>query len=429
MWWPQGAPDPQPRGADRRSRRDREVSSSASSRAQTYPSVIGMKLLIRAAAAAGLAIVALVLVWRGGAAGSTAPECASSGGFLPQFCVAVPAGPAVRRETTVALASVASATADFRVEAGIPAGEALRVSGALDRASAQVERVFGRSFTLRPRVLLFATPATFAKGIEELFAYPPDVAHAAAASYGGIVDTRTLTVAVNFRATAGDDLPGLLAHELVHVMIRETAGADADLPAWFEEGFATLIQREDVLPADTDVLVARSLVANDVVSLADLATLADWHRTYARIGRPQYALAADAVRAMEDRVGEAGVVQMLAAVGAGERFADAFAELGGGTLAEFVAGFATSAATSRVVVNATPSTAGDVAWTIYGFAADAPVAVRISSQRGYDLTFMVKTDDLGMYRGSFGSTAPTGRYTIDATSGATRATAFFETGN
>jgi hypothetical protein len=386
-----------------------------------------MKLLIRPAIVAGLAAIALVLVWRGAAAASSAPECASSGGFLPQFCVAVPAGPAVRRETTVALASVASASADLRVEAGIPAGEALRVSGALDRASAQVERVFGRSFSGRPRVLLFATQASFAKGIEELFAYAPDVAHAAAVSYGGIVDTRTLTVAVNFRVTAGDDLTGLLAHELVHVMIRETAGADADLPAWFEEGFATLIQREDALSADTDVLVARSLVANDDVSLADLATLADWHRMYARIGRPQYALASEAVRAMEDRVGEAGLVRILAAVGAGERFADAYSEVGGGTIAEFVAGFTTTAATARVAVNATPSPAGDVAWTIYGFAADSPVAVRISSQLGYDLTFTVTTDDLGMYRGSFGSTAPAGRYTIDVTSGGTRASASLDT--
>ena len=159
-----------------------------------------MKLQIKIIAVAALALVALVFVWRGSAAASTGPECTPGGGFVPRFCVTVPAGPAIRRETTVALASVASRTADLRVEAGIPAGEALRVAGALDRAAAQVERAFGRSFSERPRVLLFATPKSFAQGIEDLFVYPSDVARTAAASYGGIVDQRTLTVAVDFRA-------------------------------------------------------------------------------------------------------------------------------------------------------------------------------------------------------------------------------------
>src|SRR5207249_5022601 len=126
-----------------------------------------MKLQIKIIAVAALALVALVFVWRGSAAASTGPECTPGGGFVPRFCRTVPAGPAIRRETTVALASVASRTADLRVEAGIPAGEALRVAGALDRAAAQVERAFGRSFSERPRVLLFATPKSFAQGIED----------------------------------------------------------------------------------------------------------------------------------------------------------------------------------------------------------------------------------------------------------------------
>ena len=158
-----------------------------------------MKLQIKIIAVAALALVALVFVWRGSAAASTGPECTPGGGFVPRFCVTVPAGPAIRRETTVALASVASRTADLRVEAGIPAGEALRVAGALDRAAAQVERAFGRSFSERPRVLLFATPKSFAQGIEDLFVYPSDVARTAAASYGGAIRSRP---ASNPRKTA-----------------------------------------------------------------------------------------------------------------------------------------------------------------------------------------------------------------------------------
>lgn len=48
--------------------------------------------------------------------------------------------------------------------------------------------------------------------------------------------------------------------------------------------------------------------------------------------------------------------------------------------------------------------------------------MRISGGRGYDLTFTVGPDDLGMYRGSFGSTAP-GTHSIEASSGLVRASA------
>src|SRR5207244_5210064 len=62
-----------------------------------------------------------------------------------------------------------------------------------------------------------------------------------------------------------------------------------------------------------------------------------------------------------------------------------------------------------------------------GFAPDSAVVIRISGERGYDLAFTVRTDDLGMYRGSFGSTAPAGRYSIDATESGAHALATMET--
>ena len=57
--------------------------------------------------------------------------------------------------------AASTATADLRVEAVIPAGEALRIASALDRASTHLERVFGRTFSERPRVPLFATLPIF----------------------------------------------------------------------------------------------------------------------------------------------------------------------------------------------------------------------------------------------------------------------------
>src|SRR6266849_6097073 len=156
-----------------------------------------MKSWTKVVAATGLAVLALVFVWRGGAAASSEATCAPTGGFVVQFCVNVPSGQAVRRNTTVPLYAVATTRTDLRVEAGIPSTEILRVATALDNAAERVERVFGRPFSERPRVLLFATPASFARGAKELFDYSPETALLAARSYGGIVDQATLTIAVD----------------------------------------------------------------------------------------------------------------------------------------------------------------------------------------------------------------------------------------
>jgi hypothetical protein len=380
---------------------------------------------MKVAGVGAFAVLALVFVWRSGAAASSDATCAPTAGFVVQFCVNVPGSSGgFRRDTTVPLSSVATARTDLRVEAGIPATEIVRVANALDDAALRVERVFGRQFSGRPRVLLFATPASFARGAEEIFDYSPETARLAANSYGGIVDQATLTIAVDWHAVGGD-LSGLLAHELVHVMIRDITGRDARLPAWFEEGFATTIQREDALATDTDALVAQSLRANGVVALDQVATLADWHRTFVRVGRPQYAVAALAVRAMETRVGEKGLVEALVAVGAGATFEEAYAALGTGTLNSFVASFDRADGDGALIdVTGTPNASGDHAWTLYAFPPNSVVRVRISGvANGYDLAFTVTADDRGMFRGSFGSTAAAGNYTIAATSGALHASA------
>jgi hypothetical protein len=384
-----------------------------------------MKLWMKVVVAGGLAALALVFVSRSGAAAaSNDAGCAPTSGFVVQFCVNVPSGEAVRRDTTVPLYTVATTSTDLRVEAGIPVNEMLRVATALDNAAERVEGVFGRPFSERPRVLLFATPASFARGAEEIFDYSPETARLAADSYGGIVDQATLTIAVDWHAVGGD-LSGLLAHELVHVMIRDITGRGAALPAWFEEGFATVIQREDSLAADTDALIAKSVMANKVVTLDELATLADWHRTFARVGRPQYAVAALAVRAMETRVGLEGLVTALAAVGDGATFEAAYATLGSGTLTTFVHSFAEMRGdNAAIAITETSAASGDRGWTLYAFAPNSVVRVRISGvTSGYDLTFTVTADDQGMFRGSFGSTAAAGTYTIAATSGALHASA------
>jgi hypothetical protein len=67
-----------------------------------------MKVWMKLAAAGSLAVLALLFVWRSGAAASSDATCAPTTGFVVQFCVNVPNGQVVRRDTTVPLYRCAS---------------------------------------------------------------------------------------------------------------------------------------------------------------------------------------------------------------------------------------------------------------------------------------------------------------------------------
>jgi hypothetical protein len=113
----------------------------------------------------------------------------------------------------------------------------------------------------------------------------------------------------------------------------------------------------------------------------------------------------------------------LAAVGAGASFEDAYAALGAGALQTFVANFdAIKEQSAGIAVSDTLNTSGDHGWILYAFPPNSLVTVHINGP-GYDLMFTVTADDRGMFRGSFGSTAADGAYTIGATSGTVHATA------
>ena len=386
-----------------------------------------MKSLLKIAGVGSLALLALVFVFRAQASANDGPSCAPTTGFVPQFCVNVPVGTSVRHETTVPLSTVLTTRADVRVESGIPAPEVVRLAPSVDRAIGRIEQVFGRSFTAKPRILVFATRASFARATQDLFGYSPETAANVAASYGGVFDPQTLTIAVSWQSAAGANLPGLLAHELTHLAVREIVGHDAVLPAWFEEGLAAEVQAGDA-GGDSDArLAARSLLANSPRTLETVTTLAEWHRAYAQIGPALYAVSAETVRAMETTIGRDGMFALLSAVGRGASFEDAYRARSGESLDEFVARFtAALALRANVTFGTVADSSGNFMWTLSAFAPNTDVAVRITGT-SYDLTYTVRTDAIGMYRGTFGSTAALGTYTLTARSATLGATAAIDT--
>ena len=386
-----------------------------------------MKILLKITGVGVLALLALVFVFHSQASANDGPTCAPTTGFIPQFCVNVPVGTSVRRETTVPLSTVLTVRADVRVESGIPAPEVVRLATTVDGATARIEQVFGRPFSTKPRILVFATRASFARATRELFGYSPETAASVAASYGGVFDPQTLTIAVSWQSTAGANVSDLLAHELTHLATREIVGHDATLPAWFEEGLAAEMQA-GAAGVDADArLAARSLLANAPQTLDAVTTLAQWHKVYAKLGVGLYAISAEAVSAIETRIGRGAMFAMLAEVGSGARFEDAYRAHAGEALDEFIARFTGDLArTPTAQVGTTFDGSGNLSWTLGAFAANSDVRVTITGS-SYDLAFTVRTDGTGMYRGSFGSTAPLGMFTLTAQSATAHATASIDT--
>jgi hypothetical protein len=382
-----------------------------------------VKSLLKIAGVGTLALLALVFVFRAQASANDGPSCVPTTGFVPQFCVNVPVGTSVRHETTVPLSTVLTTRADVRVESGVPAPEVVRLAATVDSSISRIEQVFGRSFTTTPRIFVFATRASFARGTQDLFGYSTETAANVAASYGGVFDPQTLTIAVSFQSTSGSNLSRLLAHELTHLATREIVGTDAVVPAWFEEGLAAEIEAGDAGIDKDSQLAARSLLANAPRTLDTISTLADWHREYAKLGTALYAVSAQIVGAIEAQIGRPAMFALLAEVGRGVRFEDAFRAHAGEDLDGFLARF-----TGRiefqptVAVGTVLDSNGNLRWTLTGFAPNTEVRITILGQ-SYDLGYTVRTDGVGMYRGTFGSTAASGSYSLTA-----KSTSFLATG-
>jgi hypothetical protein len=370
-----------------------------------------MSRLVWLASVSGIAAVALLIAFRAPAAAGEAASCAPTDTFIPAFCVNVPTS-SVRRETSVPLVSLPSHRADVRVEVGVPGSDAAALAAGVDRSVERIEALFGRTYSTRPRILVFASAPSFATGAKDLFGYSPATANYIASTYGGIFDRGTLTIAVNWGAAGSSRMNAAIAHELSHLMVRDITGT-RDIPAWLDEGLATVMEQEapGALAWNADEeLTGRAVAASGAVTLAQVESLADFHSAYARLDRALYTFAADAVRTMRDRIGWDGVVSVLASIGRGQSFADAYRVAAGESVAAMEKRLDTSE--PAIVVSTVADANGNVSWTLYAGRVSSAVQVSISGGAGYALTFTVRTDALGIYRGSFGSTAAPGTYTV-----------------
>jgi hypothetical protein len=362
----------------------------------------------------GLGAIALLVTFRGDAVASDdSIGCAPAESFVPAFCLNVPTS-SVRRETTVPLVSLPSERADVRVETTVPGPDAAALSVGVDRAVERVEALFGRPFSVHPRVLVFGTALSFGQGARELFGYSRATADDVARSYGGIFDRPTLTIALNWSAASRDRMSAAISHELTHLMVRDMTHGAA-VPTWLDEGLAAVVEQGapgGAIFLGDEELSGRALAASGAVALEDLTALRDWHAAYARFGRPLYAHAANAVRAMQARVGWDRLVAVLADVSRGTRFDAAYLAESGETVGALQ--YRLESLSGPAIAATRADASGSVRYTVFAAAANAFVEVTIASASGYRLSFTAQTDGSGMYRGTFGTTAASGVYTVSA---------------
>lgn len=344
----------------------------------------------------------------------------------PSFCLSLAPGVgSVALERDVALAllrqrlgdavrRVGMAPPDLWVEDAVSAPSADRLREVLQEDMAAVRAYFGRDFTRVPAVFVFATRGSFAAVLERHFGYPAPVSARLAAQSGGLLVTGLDAIVINAENVLGGGRPPtILRHELAHVLLHELAG-DTAMPAWLDEGLATLIERAGT--DDRERFVALSIAADRRVSLDSLADPSAWlGRNEALLGHA-YGIAAGAAGMLVDRVGPGSLVPLLEALGRGVPLADAYAARSSESLAAFVAAFpsrALAASCGRGIVATAPGADGLTIYQLYGFPPNAAVSVT-ADRAATHLAFSVSTDAVGAYAGTLGGTMPPGVYRVRA---------------
>jgi EAL domain-containing protein (putative c-di-GMP-specific phosphodiesterase class I) len=323
----------------------------------------------------------------------------------------------IERCTGLSFASLRGWHADLHVEEGIELEDLRRLSLALEEAVRGTERDYGRAFAQRPLVYAFATRASFAHGLERGFGYRGAAVGMLAAGNGGVTLTRAGAIAINWSLVRADSSLAIVRHEVTHAMVHQIVGPNVTLPAWVDEGLATLAQRDaegDGAPI-RDPFITLSLLASGQASLAALDSSADWSIRNAQLNGQGYRISGEAVRLLGKGLGSAGFAGLLAETARFGDFAAAYASVSGESLATFVAAFPARLAAQHpapgVEVRPAREAGGDAVYVVHGFAPRSEVTIRINGP-AYELAFPVVTDAHGMYAGSFGSTAPPGEFAL-----------------
>ncbi|MDQ6858015.1 MAG: hypothetical protein M3Z65_03365 [Chloroflexota bacterium] len=289
------------------------------------------------------------------------------------------------------------------------------VYATLLKDAAAVERYFGRSFGDPPAVFLFTSRASFATGLERQFGMTAAASALLARETGGLTLAGLDAVAINGESVLAAGPTTIFRHELTHVAVHRMSG---DLvPAWLDEGLATVVEGRD--PYGIDRASALSLLANDPGVLTIFTEGRSWLQNNTDYGGHAYAVAAEAVRILEARIGVTGVVALLLRIGAGTPASAAIEDAIAEPLSRYVIELparALAGCPQGTFVSAARAD-GLRVWYAYGFRPKSSIAVTVDGQ-GQHYAFRVVTDAYGVYTGTVGTPMPAGPYVLQVTADA-----------
>lgn len=338
-----------------------------------------------------------------------------------QCCSRAASGPVV--EPGIEMTDDQREGARLRVEAAIGDEDAARIAAAVDGDAAHVQRVLATPFERRPVIYVFATRASFAFALQRSFGQSGTDAGTLAAANGGVAFPGQGAIAINWENVRGDASPSVMRHELTHLLAHQIAGVETELPAWFEEGLASLVARDEGssdLAGARDASATLALLAQGTASLSALSSPADWSIQNARLDGRGYAVAAEAVGMLRASSGNDGLRILLErsrTVG----FGQALGEMRGESVADFTSAFPARFASEHAAPRLQQAPRGrSVQWSVSGVPPNSPISVTISGA-DYHVEFAARSDRDGVYSAVFGGTARAGEYSVTVTSRGLRA--------
>ena len=217
------------------------------------------------------------------------------------------------------------------------------------------------------------------------------------------------------------------AHARPGARDRRTAGA---VPAWVDEGLVTVVQNT-ALPASSAIdmgsYVALALLAEHRTTLDQLTSLDEWPMRNAALAGYGYKIGELAARELINHVSLPVLIRILGTQRSAGSFAQAYARVTGASYASFLRSFAAQIEScGQSITTGMADGARNVPYLVRGFGARRDVHIAIDGA-GYHVDFSVRTDDYGLYAGTFGSTAVAGSYEIVAIDGALNARVSIDT--
>jgi hypothetical protein len=320
--------------------------------------------------------------------------------------------------------------ATLHVEASVSESDGTRIADAVARDVAASETWLGASFEKAPQVYVFGSRASFAFALQRGFGQRATDAAALATANGGVAFPGQNAIVVNWENIRGDTNVSITRHELTHVLVHQLAGVNTELPAWFDEGVATLAERQvapDPARDARDASATMNMLRTGQTTLQELSASREWTMRNATLDGRAYTFAAAGVSVLQESLGTGGLQTLLArAHDAG--FATAFGEATGGSTSDFSLAFPARFGVHQGGLQIAQTPSGDkVRWVVSGVPASASLRVNISGQ-DYQLSFEALADRDGAYTAIFGGTAPAGDYTINVVGGGGSASAVVHIG-